>query len=141
MDRPYLTTAEIAVFFPLWCPPFFYDTTYARPTNNWLFNQFYPWFKATRWAGNLDKWTRKNDCDNFARSFCAFAQDAHVPTTNGADAVAVGEFCYVGSTHVQGPHAIVCAFTEDNLVFIEPQTGQRLALTPTEIQSCFRVTF
>jgi hypothetical protein len=121
----------------------FYDTTYARPTNDWLFNEFWPWFRKERRAVGVGQWTRRNDCDNFARAYCVFAQDAHAAHSDGAgaEAVAVGEFCYVGSSHVTRPHAIVCAFTEDGLIFIEPQTGQRLALTPQEILTCFHAAF
>jgi hypothetical protein len=137
-----MTRADIQPFFPAWAPVFLYDESYARPTNDWIFNKFYPWFKTKRWNNDVSRWTRKNDCDNFARAFCVFAQDAHADSVGSTDeGLAVGEFCYIGSSHVKGPHAIVCAFTEDGLIFIEPQTGQRLALTPSEIQTCFRVSF
>lgn len=133
-----MTRSEIQSFFPAWTNVFFYDETYARPKNDWVFNQFYPWLRSR----HSTKWTRKHDCDNIARRFCVECQDAHADSNHTDEALAVGEFCYVGTTHVKGPHAIVVAFTEDPVpVFIEPQTGQRLALTPTEILSCFRVTF
>lgn len=133
---------ELWLLLPDNVAPFFYDETYAKPTNSWLFDKFYPWFKAHRWSGSLHRWSRKNDCDNFARAFCTYAQDAHARTSgNDAEALAVGEFCYHASSNVQGPHAIVCAVTEDGLIFIEPQTGERLNLTPQEISTCFRVSF
>lgn len=136
-----MTSEEVRSLFPAWVRVINYDNTYAKPTNSWLFNEFIPWFKTNRWQRDKSKWDRKNDCDNFARTFCVYVQDAHSDGKSDAEALAVGEFCYVGSTHVQGPHAIVCAITEDGLIFIEPQSGQRLALTPTEIQSCFHVAF
>lgn len=133
-----MTPAEIQSFFPPWTGVFFYDETYARPTNDWIFNRFYPWLRSK----HSTKWKRKKDCDNLARRFVIECQDAHADSGHPDEALAVGEFCYIGTTHVRGPHAIVVAFTEDaGPVFIEPQTGQRLALTPTEIQSCFRVSF
>lgn len=118
-----------------------YDTTYDLPTVDWIQNKFYPWFKKTRWNGDLSNWSRKNDCDNFARAFCVFCQDAHVLSSGTADALAVGEFAYIANADVKGPHAIVAAFTDEGLVFFEPQNGQRLALTPLEIQTCFLVRF
>ena len=136
-----MTQSEIRSFFPSWIAPFFYDVDYAKPTSDWLLNEFGPWFRKNRWKKDLDKWSRRNDCDNTARSYCVAAQDAHAKGDSQAEAIAVGEFCYIATTHVQGAHAIVCAFTEEGLIFIEPQTGQRLALIPTEIQSCFRVSF
>jgi hypothetical protein len=137
-----MTQAEIRAILPTFVAPFFYDTSYAKPTNDWLFLKFWPWFKQQRKELGLDVWDRRNDCDNFAHAYVAGAHDAHALTAgNDAEGLAVGEFCYHGTTHVQGPHAIVAAVTEDGLIFIEPQTGQRLALTPTEIQSCFRVSF
>jgi len=38
-------------------------------------------------------------------------------------------------------HAIVVALTDVGLVYIEPQTGEVLTLTPQEKASCFRVSF
>lgn len=138
-----MTSAELRSLLPTpgWLAPFFYDGSYARVTNDWLFNKFTPWFIRDRKQRQLGTWSRKNDCDNAARTFCVLAQDAHVNTDQPDEAVAVGEFCYIASTHVQGPHAIVLAVTEDGVVFLEPQDGRRLTLSPTEIQTCFRVSF
>ncbi len=136
-----MTADEIRAAFPAWSRVMCYDATYGKPTVEWLLRKFYPWWKARRWEGNLDKWTRKNDCDNFGRAFAVAAQDAHADTNQADEGLAVGEFCYIGSSHVQGPHHIVAAFTDEGLIFIEPQTGQRLALTPAEIQTCFHAAF
>lgn len=133
--------AEIDKLAP-WVSLMCYDADYDRPTTKWLTNSFYTWFKNTRWEGDLSKWTRKNDCDNFARAFCTFAQDAHALSTGSAEGLAVGEFCYVAnSARVKGPHAIVVAFTELGMIFIEPQTGEQITLTPEEKQTCFHVVF
>jgi hypothetical protein len=118
-----------------------YDVDYNLPTTDWLLNKFWPWFQKTRWDGNLSKWSRKNDCDNFARAYVTFCQDAHARSFGSAEGLAVGEFCYHGVSHVKGPHAIVAAFTEEGLIFIEPQNGQRIALSPGEITSCFHAAF
>jgi hypothetical protein len=133
-----MTADEIRTTFPAWMPPFCYDVSYAVPTRDWLLNKFYPWFKSERWGGGLSAWTRKNDCDNFARAFCVYCQDAHALTPQGDEGLAVGEFCYQAAA---GPHAIVCAFTDAGRIFIEPQTGKEITLTEQEIKSCFRASF
>lgn len=126
-----------------WVHTMFYDSSYASVTTNWLFNKFVPWFKENRWRANRSKWTRKNDCDNTARRFACDAQDAHADTSQPDEAVAVGEFGYHARTNVAtpGPHLINIVDTEEGLIFVEPQTGERRALTPDEISSCFHVAF
>lgn len=139
-----MTHADIQAFFPFWVRPYFYDLTYGRPTNDWLFNKFCPWFKRERWEKNRHKWGRKNDCDNSARRFVIEAQDAHVDTADENEAVAIGEFHYIASNtdlFVPGPHLIACAVTEDGLVFVDTLRCQRISLLPVEFQSCIRVSF
>jgi len=137
-----MTAAEIRAFFPAWSPPFCFDATYAVPTADWILNQFFPVWKAEREAKGLWLYKRKNDCDNFARAYAVAAQDAWAltPTALESEGVAVGEFCYIRADG-RGAHCIVAAICEEGLVFIEPQTGQRLALTPSEISTCFHAAF
>lgn len=136
-----MTQSELlAVLPPLLVRPFFYDLTYARPTSDWLLYKFAPWFRDVRWAANKKKWTLKNDCDNFARRWVMECQDAHADSADSNEALAVGEFCYISAN---GPHAIIIAVVDSpaTVLFIEPQTGGRIALTPNEIITCFRVSF
>jgi hypothetical protein len=134
-----LNQDDIRSYFPHWVAPFCYDVSYAMPTKDWLLTKFYPWFKAQRWGGNWSTWQRKNDCDNFARAFCVFAQDAHAASAGSdAEGLAVGEFCFHSTS---GPHAIVCAIVETGIIYIEPQNGTELKLTKQEEQSCFRASF
>lgn len=137
-----ISVAMMGAGLPIWVGPFCYDASYGKPTEDWLLNKFWPWFRDTRFEANKHKWTPKNDCDNFARRWAMECQDAHADTDQGDEGLAVGEFCYHASSGaVQGPHAIVVAITDQGVIFIEPQTGQRLTLTPNEIISCFRVSF
>lgn len=118
------------------------DTDYALPTTSWLLTTFYPWWQDQRNSLGLTTWTRINDCDNFARAYAQAAQDCYALTpVDGTrpEALAVGELCYIKDG--SGGHAIVLAITEDGKVFIEPQTGKRIFLSPTEIDSCFFVRF
>lgn len=137
-----MTAAEIRSQFSPWVPMIMADADYAKPTTAWLRDAFWPWFQKQRFALGLHKWTRKNDCDGFARAYAQYASDCHALTSGeGREGLAVGEFFYVGTSHVQGPHAIIVAFTDDGKIYIEPQTGERLSLTPTEELSCFHVRF
>lgn len=114
--------------------PLLYDASYACPAMRWLTKDFYPWFKAKLAEQGLS-YDRRHDCDNFARKFCVYAQDAHALTQGGPqdEGLAVGEFLYVSAK--VGPHAIVVAFVENmEMIFIEPQTGEVLNLTPEEIK-------
>lgn len=137
-----MTAQEIRAHFNPWTPVIISDETYAKPTTAWLRDSFWPWFKGARENIGLMAWTRKNDCDGFARSFAQYASDCHALTAGeDAEGLAVGEFFYIGTTHVKGPHAIIVAFTEEGKIYLEPQTGMRLAITPTEELSCFFVRF
>ena len=125
-------------------PPtaYFYaaDESYAKPTLAWLLDEFWMWFWRDRTDKGLLKWTRRNDCDGFARSYAQSAQDCHAITAgNTDDGLAVGQFFY--HQDIGGAHAIVAAVTEVGVVFIEPQTGKRLKLTDKEISTCFLVLF
>ncbi len=137
-----MTAADIRAEFPSWTPTIFSDATCAKPAVAWLLLKFWPWFERQRFNLGLNKWTRKNDCDNFARAYAQAAADCHALTVGeDSEGLAVGEFYYHATTQVKGPHAIVVAFTDEGKVFIEPQTGKRLTLTPTEESSCFFVRF
>ena len=140
-----MTAAELIAFFPrCWPPPYCYDESYAVPTSHWLFGVFLREWKSARQADGLMGYVRRNDCDNFARSCAVAAQDAWAKTPaatpEDAEAVAVGEFCYHRSDG-RGAHAIVAAITDDGLTFVEPQLCERVALTPAEIASAFRISF
>ena len=138
-----MTSAEITAFFPnCWPPPFYYDATYAVPTSHWLFGTFLRGWKAARSTEGLMTYTRRNDCDNFARACAVAAQDAwsETDTANDSEGISVGEFCYHRSEG-RGAHAIVVAITDEGLLFVEPQLCERVALHPTEIASAFRISF
>lgn len=134
-----MTAAEIRAQFPSWAPCIVSDETYAKPTVNWLRLHFWPWFQRQRFNLGLAKWERRNDCDNFARAYAQAAADCHALTGGNRDeGLAVGEFFYVSA---RGPHAIICAITELGKTYVEPQTGEPIALTPQEEQSCFFVRY
>lgn len=134
-----MTQREIRALLPVQTPAYFGDATYAKPTLNWLQTKFWDWFSKWRWEMGLNKWTRKHDCDNFARAYVSAAHDCHALTTgDDSEGLAVGELWYVTKV---GPHAIVCAVTDHGLIFIEPQNNHQLILTQSELDSCFFVHF
>jgi hypothetical protein len=138
-----MTQAEITAFLPVWPPPWYYDTGYAVPTSRWLFRDFLPAISLARHRAGKSTYTRRNDCDNFARAFAVAAQDAWADSPgvrSDDEALAFGEFCYHRADG-RGAHAINVAITDEGLVFIEPQTAERITLTPAEIATAFRVSF
>lgn len=136
-----ITPAQIRLAFPGCRHVLAPDARYQAPTLVWLRGPFWEWFRKERWAANLDKWTRRNDCDNFARAYAQAAQDCHALTTAGTEeGLAVGEVFYTKAG--AGGHAIVTAFVGDAApIFIEPQNNAVLPLTPDELSSVFFVRF
>lgn len=133
-----MTATELRAEFPAWVQVIFADTEYAKPTLRWLTDKFWPWFQRQRFNLGLNRWTRKNDCDNFARAYAQAAADCHALTGgNELEGLAVGEFFYIRKDGVA--HAINVAFTDSGKVFIEPQTGEVIFLTPIEELSAFHV--
>lgn len=136
-----LSRSELTLLLPPFGYKLLVDESYAKATTGWYLQTFYPWFRRGRADLGLTGWTRKHDCDNFARAYCQAAQDCHsLSQENSAEALAVGEFFYYQEkTHSN--HAIVCAVTEKGLIHIEPQTGELLFLTASELLSCSYVRF
>ena len=140
-----MTNVDIRALFPVRTIVITSDSTYAKPTLAWLQGPFWTWYIGWRKELGLDRWTRKSDCDNFARTYSSAAQDCHALTiTRQAAAtgdpvtlegLAVGEIHYF-ARDLGGWHAIVAAVTDQGLVFIEPQNNRRLMLTPDDLATC-----
>jgi len=118
------------------------DQDYAVPTSAWLLKEFYPWFWQMRTAMGLRVYSRKNDCDNYARAAAQAAEDCHSLTAGGpvAEGLSVGEFFYRKDSG-EG-HAICVAIVDDGRrMFFEPQSGAELQLSNQEIASCYFARF
>jgi hypothetical protein len=137
-----LDAIDLRMLLPLGPQVIMADAAYACPTEAWLSGKFWDWFHGMRWNLGLNNWTRRNDCDNFARAYAQAAADAHALTElgNEVEGLAVGEFYYFRAVD-HGAHAIVVAVTENGLRFIEPQNGQFIKLSEEEINSCFFARF
>jgi len=124
---------------PVDCPQFEADGTFACPTLASTMQIFADYW-ADRKARGLG-YTRRHDCDDFARGAAQYFADAHaltpvdyaVPETD-ADTVACFELWYVRRDGTG--HAINLVRTCDKgVVFMEPQTASQLALSIDELNS------
>ena len=103
------------------------DASYDAVDMNWLTTTFNSKFNEI----NAKTYSTKNeyDCDDFARLYCSLAQ---VYSRNN---IAIGEFWYK-PTNSKQVHAIVIAYSEKGLHFIEPQNGWEIELSEEEVYSC-----
>lgn len=112
------------------------DTAYAVVSSAWL-SGYYERFRADLFAKDVVGWEGRFDCNKFAAAYAAGAQLEFYRDTWGTrapgQALAVGEVWYEAAG--RGPHAIVAAITERGVVFIEPQSGKEVRLTPGELAS------
>jgi len=117
------------------------DRSYAVVDSAWL-KSYYTTFRAELFRLGVTKWDGRFDCNHFASFYTSLAQTKfyadNFQSWTSAQSLAVGTFWYVSA---RGPHAIVVAITERGVVFIEPQTGQEITLTPGERQSAFLIVF
>ena len=115
----------------------FADNSWNLPKNSWLFNKFYPFFQDELFRLGAQKWTKKWDCEDFAREFKSLAQICHNNSPLAtAEGLAIGEIDYTKESGER--HCINIAFTDKGVIFIEPQTGESLLLTENEKNSITR---
>lgn len=116
--------------------PFTPDTSYATVNSAWL-PGFYERWKADIFKKGVVKWDERFDCNRFAASYAAAAQIEYFVATfqswRPAQALAVGEVWF--TTRLGVKHSIVIAHTERGPIFIEPQTGEEVRMTPAELAS------
>ena len=112
------------------------DAAYQEMTKSWLLNDFKKWFNEVKHAIGFVYTPEASDCDDFAVLYSALARLCHAKTRPGGGALAIGPIWYQSNA---GPHAIVVAFTDEGIVFVEPQTGDSLELTDLERASIHTV--
>ena len=117
------------------------DVGYSQVNSAWL-RRYYDDFRDDLSRRDIPHGNARFDCNKFAAAYAVGAQMRFYRdmfhSWNPAQALAVGEIWYQSA---RGPHAINCAFTERGLLFIEPQTGQEVALTLQEKASIYYVRF
>jgi len=103
---------------------------------------FYADFRSELFRQGVTKWDPRFDCNHFATYYVALAQTrfylASFHSSTPAQTLALGVMWYQSA---RGAHAIVMAITDRGLLFIEPQTGDEITLTPAERQSAFLTFF
>lgn len=115
------------------------DSAYAEVSSVWL-AEFYETYKAELFRQGVVKYDSRFDCNHFAAYYASLAQTKfylnNFQSWTKAQSLAVGQFWYFRNG---SGHAIVIALTERGVVFVEPQTGLEVVLTPTERQSAYLV--
>jgi hypothetical protein len=114
----------------------FGDSAYHLVKKDWIFQSLYPFFRAEMERWGVVQWSKKFDCEDFARTFKVLAQACHLKSRGQEDGIAIGEIDY---TQESGEyHCINVAFTDVGVVFMEPQSGKELKLTENEKNSINR---
>lgn len=117
------------------------DRAYVGVPKKWILGEFFiEWFKVRK-EFNI-KYDTKFDCDNFSGLYKAlvqlfFSKSSKVKT----DGLALGEIHFTQKDG-GGGHSIITAMVEDGeWIFIEPQTGLQIDLSPSEKRSVWFAYF
>lgn len=113
------------------------ENFYAEVNSAWL-PEWYPVFRRQLFRVGIVHWDGRFDCNRFADFYSnlaqAFFSTQMFHSETPAQALALGPFWYVRGDG-QGRHAVIQALTERGRLFIDPQTGREIELTPGERQS------
>lgn len=125
--------AAVALPLPGWKG----DTTYAVVDSSALPAMFDDLQAAVFRQGLAGKWDSRFDCNRFASLYIGLAHAKYAAKAwnqpTGPQALALAEIWYRPDHAPQFiGHAIVAALTERGLLFIEPQTGREIPLSPRE---------
>ncbi len=109
-------------------------TTFVRPDHSWLVN-YKNWFVKLQKTLQLKYEDEVWDCDNFARSFVAFADLLALRGGEARGSICIG-WATVHNVHpfggirgnASGAHAIVVVGTSKGIFVLEPQSGEMAAL-------------
>lgn len=117
------------------------DAAYAE-VNSASLRTYYDTFRSEIFRQGVTKWDERFDCNHFASYYVALAQTkfylAQFQSRTTAQTLALGTYWYQSP---RGPHAIVVAITERGPIYIEPQTGGELILTPAQQSSAWLKAF
>lgn len=94
---------------------------------------------------NAPHWDANASCTCFSSFYADLAKAEYYllefNTQTAATAPAVGTVWYVKDGPPKVGHAIVVVLTEKGRLFIEPQTGAQVTLSPAELASAWQVQF
>lgn len=115
------------------------DRYYAE-VNSASLPKLYNDFRDELFEHGIVKRDDRYTCKHFAALFAEMAQarffKENFRTNTQARALAIGSIWYVRDDG-QGPHAIVQVLTERGRIYLEPQTGQEVALSSREEASTY----
>lgn len=113
------------------------ESVYAEVNSRWL-PHWYAMFRTQLFRIGLTRWDTRFDCNRFADFYSNLAQAYFsiemFHSRTPAQALALGPFWYIRADG-RGTHAVVQAVTERGRIFIDPQTGREMQLSPIEQQS------
>jgi hypothetical protein len=120
---------------------FIADATFSVPTERWVTRNFKKYFKKVMNVHHTYVWTKAHDCDNFATAYRMYMQFLHSEQSNhDSESIAVCEMHY--KIDNAGYHAINAVIVDNyRVIFIEPQTGNKVNLSNQEKRSCYFVRF
>jgi hypothetical protein len=140
-----VTRTELCAFLPFnGAMPSMGAASYAVPTLAWLQGPCYAAFRSRYWAENLDKWTFRWACRDFAAAFRLFSVECWATTVAKSedDGISVGEMWFLPDpAHPLVGHAICPVICDRGLQFIEPQTGQLYPCSDAQFSSRFFLRF
>jgi len=118
----------------------FGDNIYYR-VNVESLPEFYNAFKNTLNSNGLERWNARYDCNNLTTLYVAVAKARFAAKnlkieTDKQETIAIAEIWYIRSVSNKG-HAIAAMYTNVGLIYIEPETGERIYLTDKEKKSIF----
>lgn len=98
-------------------------------------------FRSVLSSQGLVKWDARYDCNHFAALYVALSQTQYAVAAwhseTKAQTLALAEVWFLRGGSGNKGHAIVQARTELGDIYIEPQSGARLTLTPAELRSIY----
>lgn len=115
------------------------DQTFQLITKPEL-DSLYQEFRDELFRKDLVRWDTRFDCNQFASYFVSLGKIRHYArnwySRDRAQSVALGFVWYHPDGNAPGTnHAIVCAVSPEGVLYLEPQTGRYLSLSPAEVQS------
>ncbi len=116
--------------------PQMFDGSYAVPSRSWLDGTF-----ARAWARYMAVMDYRYhadalDCDDFALGCWTYARLLHAKTAPESGAgIAFGFYGYTKADTFAG-HAINIAYTDQGIVWFEPQASKIIELDPAERMTC-----
>ena len=111
----------------------FFDDIYAQVDEDWVVGEFKESFSDFRDKYQIGYQEKAFDCENFSRIYSGWADIRHARTPgHPVSGVAIGTLAYTRDVDGMGHGINIAICNNSKLVFVEPQTGNKITLTETE---------